>query len=81
MGSSGAGKTSLLNILADRIMVKGKSSIKGGIYFNDSLPVNQETFSRFASYVMQDDILFSRFTVREALTFAARLKLKIPEVE
>jgi ABC-type multidrug transport system ATPase subunit len=26
---------------------------------------------------MQDDVLFATFTVREALTFAARLKLKI----
>jgi ABC-type multidrug transport system ATPase subunit len=30
---------------------------------------------------MQDDIIFRYFTVREALTFAARLKLKIPEAE
>ena len=36
-------------------------------------------FGRFANYVMQDDIIFSYFTVREAFTFAARLKLKIPE--
>lgn len=76
MGSSGAGKTSLLNILADRIFVKGNSKIEGSIWLNDTLPCNQETFSRFASYVMQDDILFAHFTVREALTFAARLKLK-----
>lgn len=75
MGSSGAGKTSLLNILADRVMVKGRNKITGQILFNDTIPVNQETFARYASYVMQDDILFSHFTVREALTFAARLKL------
>ncbi len=30
---------------------------------------------------MQDDILFSYFTPREALTFAARLKLDIPNQE
>ena len=30
---------------------------------------------------MQDDVVFAYFTVREALTFAARLKLQIPEAE
>jgi ABC-type multidrug transport system ATPase subunit len=30
---------------------------------------------------MQDDVIFGYFTVREALTFAARLRLKIPEEE
>jgi len=30
---------------------------------------------------MQDDILFATFTVTEALTFAARLKLKTSEEE
>lgn len=45
------------------------------------MPVNTTTFSRYAAYVMQDDILFSHFTVTEALTFAARLKLKTPEDE
>ena len=38
-------------------------------------------FGRFANYVMQDDIIFRYFTVREALTFAARLKLKVSEQE
>ncbi len=30
---------------------------------------------------MQDDILFEWFTVKEALTFAARLKLTIPKAD
>lgn len=30
---------------------------------------------------MQDDVLFGYFTVREALTFAARLRLKISEAD
>jgi ABC-type multidrug transport system ATPase subunit len=29
----------------------------------------------YGAYVMQDDVLFQNFTPREALTFAARLKL------
>lgn len=79
MGSSGAGKTSLLNILADRVSTKGNVKISGSITFNDTIAVNKEVFSRYGSYVQQDDVLFSHFTVREALTFAARLKLKTDE--
>ena len=30
---------------------------------------------------MQDDVIFQYFTVKEALTFSARLKLTIPEAE
>ena len=81
LGSSGAGKTSLLNILADRVALINKATLSGTITFNDIIPVNQETFARYGAYVMLDDVLFAHFTVVEALTFAARLKLRIPDEE
>lgn len=76
MGSSGAGKTSLLNILADRVSSATNTWLSGNILLNDEIPVNKQTFQKYCGYVQQDDVLFSTFTVREALTFAARLKLK-----
>lgn len=81
MGSSGAGKTSLLNILADRVTSATNTMLSGNILLNDEVPVNKQTFQKYCGYVQQDDVLFSTFTVREALTFAARLKLKVTEAE
>lgn len=81
MGSSGAGKTSLLNILSDRVALINKAKLSGTVVLNDEIPVNQDAFARYAAYVMQDDILFSHFTCLEALTFSARLRLTIPEWE
>jgi len=75
MGSSGAGKTSLLNILSDRVALINKAKLQGEVMFNDTVPINQDTYARYAAYVMQDDILFSHFTAQEALTFSARLRL------
>ena len=75
MGSSGAGKTSLLNMLSDRISLKNGATISGKVIINDSMELSQKNFGSIAAYVMQDDILFQSFTPREALTFAARLKL------
>jgi ABC-type multidrug transport system ATPase subunit len=42
---------------------------------NESIKLDLKTFSKVGAYVMQDDHLFSFFTPREALKFAARLKL------
>jgi ABC-type multidrug transport system ATPase subunit len=75
MGASGAGKTSLLNILSDRISTGKGAKVKGKILINDKIELRGPAFGALASYVMQDDVLFKSFTPREALTFAARLKL------
>lgn len=76
MGSSGAGKTSLLNLLSDRIKKGLNVNISGKVMLNDSLEMSQEVFGKVGAYVMQDDVLFSHFTPREALRFAAHLRLR-----
>jgi ABC-type multidrug transport system ATPase subunit len=78
MGASGAGKTTLLNAISDRISVKKGQSMTGDVLVNDKQALKQDSFGKFASYVMQDDILFEFFTPLQALTFAARLKLTWP---
>ena len=40
MGSSGAGKTSLLNMLSDRISLKNGANSSGKILINDSTELN-----------------------------------------
>ena len=75
MGASGAGKTTLLNALSGRIKVDSNSRLVGERLLNDCVPLDSNSFSRFGAYVMQDDTLFEYFTVREALEFAAKLKL------
>lgn len=80
MGASGAGKTSLLNLMACRI---DKSST---VHIDGDLLVNGQTydfnmFGDFANYVMQTDILMQTLTVRETLEFAAALKLSLPTEE
>lgn len=75
LGASGAGKTSLLNILAKRIINSKGYEINGTLNANGR-PYNYTQFSKFAAYVMQNDILFETFTPREALQFVADLKFK-----
>ena len=62
MGASGAGKTSLLNMLSDRISTQDGQSISGSIKINDHMRLTQGVFGSLAAYVMQDDILYDSFT-------------------
>ncbi|XP_052729463.1 ABC transporter G family member 22 isoform X2 [Vigna angularis] len=70
MGPSGSGKTSLLNLLGGRLI---QSTIGGSITYNDQ-PYSKFLKSRIG-FVTQDDVLFPHLTVRETLTYAARLRL------
>jgi len=74
MGASGAGKTSMMNAISDRIDLKQGSTLTGNILLNDQYPLTSQLFGNCCAYVMQDDVLYAYFTVKEALTFASRLK-------
>ncbi|KAF9394137.1 hypothetical protein BGX21_010470 [Mortierella sp. AD011] len=74
LGGSGAGKTSLLNLLLHRSPDNLKKS--GSIYFNDTKDPSLRMINGVSSYVRQDDsFLLSHLTVRETLQYAAELKM------
>jgi ABC-type lipoprotein export system ATPase subunit len=52
MGSSGAGKTSLLNILSDRASSTRNNRLAGKVMINDTTPLTQDIFGSLAGYVM-----------------------------
>ncbi|XP_024964759.1 pleiotropic drug resistance protein 1-like isoform X3 [Cynara cardunculus var. scolymus] len=71
MGISGAGKTTLMDVLAGRKTggyTKGRITISG-------YPKKQETFARIAGYCEQTDIHSPHVTVSESLQYSAWLRL------
>lgn len=74
VGSSGAGKSSLMNILAGRVFSGKKKLVSGTLKVNGNV-VNPADFRKNVAYVMQEDSLFATATTREALEFSAKLRL------
>ena len=73
IGSSGSGKTSVLNTLSNRV-VGGRLKITGDITYNGIPQIS----SIRSAYVMQQDVLLPTLTVRETLRYAAELRLPPP---
>jgi ABC-type multidrug transport system ATPase subunit len=73
---SGAGKTSLLNILAGRTRNGGNLLVQSSIRVNDLVvdPTHIAVRQNIA-FVAQDDSLQSTATPREAIRFSAKLRL------
>jgi ABC-type multidrug transport system ATPase subunit len=67
MGASGAGKTSLLNVLNFRN--RGNLKVDGEIRVNGQLVNSVEEFASISGYVQQDDLFIGCLTVRENLVF------------
>ncbi|KAE7997396.1 hypothetical protein FH972_002037 [Carpinus fangiana] len=71
MGVSGAGKTTLMDVLAGR---KTGGYIEGNITIS-GYPKKQETFARISGYCEQNDIHSPHVTVYESLLYSAWLRL------
>ncbi|CAK9136579.1 unnamed protein product [Ilex paraguariensis] len=71
VGVSGAGKTTLMDVLAGR---KTGGHIQGTIYIS-GYPKKQETFARVSGYCEQNDVHSPCLTVHESLLFSAWLRL------
>ena len=75
MGVSGAGKTTLMDVLAGR---KTGGYTEGSITIS-GYPKNQETYARISGYCEQNDIHSPHVTIYESLLYSAWLRLS-PEV-
>ena len=71
MGVSGAGKTTLMDVLAGR---KTGGYIEGDIKIS-GYQKKQETFARISGYCEQNDIHSPHVTVYESLLYSAWLRL------
>ena len=71
VGSSGAGKTTLMSALAGYHFAEhGALRVNG-----DDFYANYQSYRGILGYVPQDDILHATLTVEDALTYTARLRM------
>jgi len=71
MGSSGAGKTTLMDVLSLR---KASGDVSGEIRIN-GFPQDADGFRRMSGYVEQFDTQSPQLTVRETVEFSAKMRL------
>lgn len=74
MGPSGAGKTTLLNAIARRGPLSGGQVRYGGMRWSKAL-------KRRLAFVEQEDVVYPSLTVRQSVTFMARLRLGLGPAE
>jgi len=71
IGSSGAGKTTLMDVIAMR---KHSGTITGEICLN-GFPQERKTFRRCSGYVEQFDVQSPELTIKETILFSANMRL------
>lgn len=71
IGSNGAGKSTLINIMAGRMQPSEGAVLLNGV----DLHANFEALKQNIAFVPQQDVLHEQLTLRQALNYAARLRL------
>ncbi len=71
MGASGAGKTSLLQLLAGEVH---QGEIYGELLINGE-HIDIKTMKKMSGFVFQDDVILGTMTVKEAISMSAILRL------
>ncbi|CAG2101407.1 unnamed protein product [Medioppia subpectinata] len=72
MGSSGAGKTTLINVLTRRNL--SEMVVKGSVKLNGK-SVDQNCMKSVSAYVQQKDLFMGNLTVREHMRFQSRVRM------
>ncbi|KAL5008818.1 hypothetical protein ScPMuIL_014399 [Solemya velum] len=70
LGSSGSGKTSLLDVISCRT----EGEVRGHVFYK-KYACTKHFMKQFGSYVLQADRLLPNLTVRETLRYSAQLRL------
>lgn len=78
MGASGSGKTSLLNVLGQRLGLSPGSKMTGEVRCNDR-KLERNDFGKFGAFVQQDDVLMETFSPEESFRFAAKLRTSLSD--
>ncbi len=71
IGSNGVGKSTLINIMAGRMLPSEGAVLLNGV----DLHANFEALKQNIAFVPQQDVLHESLTLRQALNYAARLRL------
>lgn len=75
VGPSGAGKTSLLNMVAGLLRPDaGRISVSGHLLFDSSRKIDLQPGQRFAGYVFQDRRLFPHLRVLDNLAYGLKAR-------
>ncbi len=71
IGANGAGKSTLMNVLSGRTLPSEGTVLLNGV----DLHANFQALKRDIAYVPQQDVLHEQLTLRQALDYAAQLRL------